>query len=582
MSDPGSQDEYQRRRAEATKAIVGSVADKKLIVAGPGTGKTFTFRQALAGCEGRGLAITFIRNLVADLRRELEDVADVFTFHGFCKHQLHKHPSEGLRPGWHYYPQLLDLIGYDLALIGRAANVAEIEMTLQTVDTSTNVINETLRLGTYYNAVSHIDAVSRVLLHFGEHENEIPTFPLIVVDEYQDFNALETLFIDLLTWRSPVLIAGDDDQALYSFKNADPRFIRELAEGGAYSRFPLPYCSRCTQVVVSAVNDTLQAAIANGNLRGRLDKEFECFIPDKAADSAAHPTIIHATCTVQRKTAPYVGRYIVEQIRGIPAADVGEAKDERYWTVLVAGPDPFLRDAYETISKEFPQAKLAKTGRFDIDVLDGYRYIARDESSRLGWRILIAVEGFHGSNDVLRRVAGDETELVEHLPNEFREQHLAVAHLVRRLLEGEVLDELEIDELVSAMGCSFDAILAAMELADANESGDEDAAEEDTDTDGRLAEPSIICTSLTGSKGLSAGHVFIVGFNDGHLPRDPHNITDKEVCELVVGLSRTRKACHLVGVSHYGTGWLQPSAFARWLSPHLEPLRVDKAYLEGS
>jgi superfamily I DNA/RNA helicase len=86
-----------------------------------------------------------------------------------------------------------------------------------------------------------------------------------------------------------MLIAGDDDQALYAFKNADARFIRELAEGGEYERVPLPYCSRCTDVVVSAVNAVINAAIDNGNLVGRLDKDFECFVPEKGDDSAAHP-----------------------------------------------------------------------------------------------------------------------------------------------------------------------------------------------------------------------------------------------------------------------------------------------------
>jgi superfamily I DNA/RNA helicase len=95
-------------------------------------------------------------------------------------------------------------------------------------------------------------------------------------------------------------------------------------------------------------------------------------------------------------------------------------------------------------------------------------------------------------------------------------------------------------------------------------------------------EPSIICTSLIGSKGFSAGHVFIVGFNDGHLPRDPDNITDEEVCQFVVGLSRTRKACHVVSVRNYGGNWLTASTFAGWIVPYLEPLKVDKAYLEGS
>jgi hypothetical protein len=44
---------------------------------------------------GGGLALTFIGNLVADLERALGDIADVFTFHGFCKRQTHVNSAEG-------------------------------------------------------------------------------------------------------------------------------------------------------------------------------------------------------------------------------------------------------------------------------------------------------------------------------------------------------------------------------------------------------------------------------------------------------------------------------------------------------
>ena len=86
-------------------AIVNSDSEKRLIVAGPGSGKTYTFKLALSkaisdsGNAEKGLALTFIRNLVADLSDALSEVADVFTFHGFCKHQMHRHPVAGLQEG---------------------------------------------------------------------------------------------------------------------------------------------------------------------------------------------------------------------------------------------------------------------------------------------------------------------------------------------------------------------------------------------------------------------------------------------------------------------------------------------------
>src|ERR1017187_1158975 len=93
-------------RAVALAAIVDSRSPKRLIVAGPGTGKSFTFRKALEAVGAEGLALTFIRNLVEDLTNDLGDTAKVFTFHAYCKHLMHQHDVAGLRDG-DYYPPLM-------------------------------------------------------------------------------------------------------------------------------------------------------------------------------------------------------------------------------------------------------------------------------------------------------------------------------------------------------------------------------------------------------------------------------------------------------------------------------------------
>jgi superfamily I DNA/RNA helicase len=322
-------DELQRliaERAAATEAIVNSDAAKRLIVSGPGTGKSFTFQRALAKAikdagGGRGLALTFIRNLVADLEKDLGDLADVFTFHGHCKHLMHSHNVAGLADG-DYYPPLLELVVEDALIVdGHAITPDEINEHLHNLDTSDDVIEVALQRADYYGAVSHNDVVYRVLRHFEASPDTIPTYPLIVVDEFQDFSLLEATFIDLLGSKSPVLIAGDDDQALYkNLKYASPEFIRELAASDTHVRFELPFCSRCTEVIVAAVNDVIGNAMAAGQLGGRLAKEFRCFLPDKQAESEANPRIIHVECSTAN--TDYAGQYIAQQIARIPAADI--------------------------------------------------------------------------------------------------------------------------------------------------------------------------------------------------------------------------------------------------------------------
>lgn len=567
-------EQQAQRRSEATAAIIDSSAEKKLVVAGPGTGKTHTFKEALHACGGRGLALTFIRNLVADLSEALGDLADVFTFHGFCKHQIHRHPVAGLQEGWDYYPPLLDLITRDLQLLGRPSRTkSQIEACLHNLDEASGTIDATLDLGNYYNAVSHTDLVYRALRHFEQNDGEIPEYPLVVVDEYQDFSRLETSFIALLSTKSPVLIAGDDDQALYAFKSASPEFIRELAAGDGYEQFELPYCSRCTSVIVDAVNDVLVAAVENGNLACRIEKRFRCYLPDKQAESEAHPAIIHAKCSVERANAPYIGRYIAEQIGRIPLDDIRESHEKEYPTVLVIGPNPFLRRAHEVIVQQFPQATMKIAAQVTVELLDAYRRLAQNPASRLGWRIVIHCDPFGNADEAVRDAIAAGNELVSALPDDYRERHLLVAELVRRLLDDEELPADDQRRLCEAVGTSLDEIKEALAIADDDDdlpNGDEGGNNEDA--------PTIVCTSLVGAKGLSAGYVFIVGVNNGHLPRDANDITDEEICCFLVGLSRTRKKCHIVSCGRLGNEPLRVSAFAEWIDDELDDVIVNAAY----
>jgi superfamily I DNA/RNA helicase len=80
--------------------------------------------------------------------------------------------------------------------------------------------------------------------------------------------------------------------------------------------------------------------------------------------------------------------------------------------------------------------------------------------------------------------------------------------------------------------------------------------------------PTILFTSMMGSKGLQAAHVFVVGMNDEHFPRDNDAPTNEEVCQLLVTLTRARKSCTLLSVGRLGAEQKRRSVFLSWLQPH--------------
>jgi superfamily I DNA/RNA helicase len=418
----------------------------------------------------------------------------------------------------------------------------------------------------------------RVERHFSDNPEDIPEHQVVVVDEYQDFNYLETCLIDTLSGASPVVIAGDDDQALYGFKGSSAEFIRRLAKADDIEHFDLPYCSRCTEVVVEAVKQIVQEAQRHGNLADRIDRGYLCYLPEKGVDSENHPELIHAHCTVEMNKAPYIRRYVAEQIAEIGDEDIADSHDKGHPTALVIGPVHWVGPVYEHLAEHFANVRYLRSEKGEMTRLDAYRRLALNFDSRLGWRILLHLDPCEGAEEIVRKAHEESAELSELLPDEYKERHRAPAELVEKLLDDQDLSDEEAAELEAAVELSIGEILESLGI-DAEEEGDVGVEGYDEEPDEDESAPSIVCTSLVGAKGLSAEHVFIVGFVNEEFPKDPSAPSDDEVCQLIVGLSRTRKACHLISCGRWAGIPKKESEFLEWLGDiAVEDRYINKDY----
>lgn len=96
-----------------------------------------------------------------------------------------------------------------------------------------------------------------------------PTFKYILVDEYQDLNSCDMAVIEEMVKKGGELfIAGDDDQSIYGFRNANPLGIREFQAKYKAKRFDLEICYRCDNKILE-----LAEYIANLDYR-RLTKNI--------------------------------------------------------------------------------------------------------------------------------------------------------------------------------------------------------------------------------------------------------------------------------------------------------------------
>lgn len=548
-------------REQATERVIASDKHIRVVVSGPGTGKTTTFRRALAKVGNRGLVMTFIKVLRQDLRAKLATTVRVTTFHGYCYGLLRDTGNKAT-----LYAGLLDLVAEDLGRSGRdRSSSSQIESAFHDLDDRAGLISAAIQRMDDYRAVHFVDVVFRTLRRLEAHPEQIEALPLIVVDEYQDFSLMETRFVELLASRSPLLAAGDDDQSLYSFKRASPQHLRDLVTKGDAEQFALPFCSRCTVVIVAAVKDVIAGALAHGHLRGRLEKPFECYLPDKATDSEAHPKVIHVRLAAHDKTTNQIGTYLTQAITNIPAADIAESRraGDEYPTVLVLGPEPWLDHAVRALKEAYPQTQDLRSERRKITPLDGYLLLADDPESKLGWRILLRV-CYEREADVALTAAlaaaGDVRP-----GTDYRNQHEPYILLVHRVLKREELTETEWLSMEAQLRMKRTEIIERL----APVAIDDEAPEVEADKGSSTAadkEPTIVCTSRIGSKGLSAGYVFVVGFVDRYFASSSVGITDDDICQFLVALSRARKECQLISADLYHGRPEHPSPLLTWIS----------------
>ena len=529
-------DDVQRELNEAIAKVLASKSRKKLVVAGAGAGKTTLFRRLLdaaGGAPDDRIVLTFINNLKADLERSLGDAARVFTLHGYCQYLLRRYGElrGGLTATFRCYPGLVSLIKQDWEWLegSPAPKFVDLMRNLSCTEDHDYFYFER---SDYYNAVDYDDSVYRVQCNI---QGVAPPYELVLIDEFQDFNRMEAALIDALADVSPIVIAGDDDQALYSkLRSASWDHIRAHYEGGHYEIFELPFCMRCPEVIVGAVGDIIQTALRIKKLDGRIDKPYRYFEPAKGEDSRRFPTIDLAETSVQRGNANYFGRFIEECISAIPEAELKLGAEKFEPAALIIGSNPYRRQVEEYLVERGlvaldPDAALDEREQA-LEILH------EDPKSNLGWRIMLSLEGIDTARAAVCAADEKDAPLFDVLPEAMRSKSLEEAKAWRKGSDPEGGGEPE-------------------------------------------KVPSVKVTSFEGSKGISAQYVFIVGLHSGDLPRDAEDIKDIEICRLLVALTRTKKKCAVLVTRRFGDNFKQRSEFLGWVKPaRFEEKKIDAAY----
>jgi len=263
-------------------------------LAGPGTGKTFGLMRKIAYLLEKKcvepkkiLIITFTRAGASDIKKELSaldvdgvDEIHASTLHSFCMGVLMQRDvinasNRQPRPLLEYETKPLF---YDVNVDKRFGNrtikscrdlLTDYESAwarlqvdepgyTQTED-DVEFQNRLDRWMEFHQAMT-IGEIIPFTLRFMRGNPAHPSFhrfEYILVDEYQDLNKAEQVVIDVIAKDVNFVVIGDDDQSIYSFKNAHPEGIREFSETHTpCKKIFMQECRRCPKSVV-AVADSL-------------------------------------------------------------------------------------------------------------------------------------------------------------------------------------------------------------------------------------------------------------------------------------------------------------------------------------
>lgn len=278
-------------------------------VAGPGTGKSFAIKRRIAKLISEGndpekiLAVTFTRTAAADLKNEISslsisgsDKVTAKTLHSLCMQFLFREDilSELSRKprimfsheiktmlhdiNKHSYGNLRDKEDKVRAYESAWARLQHEEPGFSKTEIDSKFEEELLAWMKFHNCllIGEIIPFTLNYLQDNPHSALNNLFDIILIDEYQDLNKAEQELLFELSDLSKVVIVGDDDQSIYSFKFAHPEGIREIAFRYTSCRIiNFTVCRRCPQKVVE---------LANNLIHNNSDRTLDTLLPYEEND----------------------------------------------------------------------------------------------------------------------------------------------------------------------------------------------------------------------------------------------------------------------------------------------------------
>jgi len=578
----------------------------QLILAGAGSGKTRVLTYKIAWLvEKEGwrpwniVALTFTNKAAKEMRERAEKLMGgdapewMGTFHGICARMLRRDAGLlGYQDGFTIYDdgdqkKIINDVSAELGIKSTSADqLRRIISTVKNADEGTEemlkspnpAVQAAAPVFTRYqrrlkeqNAMDFDDLMLNALELLRKHPERREfwqkRFGYILIDEYQDTNPVQYQMVKLLASHGNIMVVGDDDQSIYSWRGADLNNILDFEKDypGAHV-VKLEQNYRSTANILKAASSvicknkvrkdkTLKTTAAEGELISLHHEEDEQMEARRCAGIAKKALATGRTAAIFYRTNSQ-SRTVEEALRrdGVPYVMVGgvrfydrlEIKDALSWMRVLVNPrDMMALERAVTAPRRGIGEKTLEAYRklalshFDGNLIDAM--CAQPPSEVRGGGKVTAM------GEIFRKW---QWAIGEEVPLEEICERVIVDSGMEEAYEKEGTDEAEerlnnLRELVSACAAYRERI------PEGGLAGFLEEVALVTDSDGKQLEGDKACVLMTlhTSKGLEFDEVCISGCEEGLFPLARQDADESAMEEerrlFYVGVTRARVKLHL-------------------------------------
>ena len=290
--------------SEQTAIIMHNTTQHARVLAGPGTGKSATIIKLLEQAKKvnrKGLLLTFTRAAANELSSKLASTGNISekpsTMHSFSIAMLFKNSDKTGLPqpirmadAWEtkylIHPHLKTLTGLGIATIKKIET--EMSSNWNSLGNQQNILITDqdrkiyLKRWKQQRKVFGYSLLAELPYRFLKSLEKYPGIKIgnwnfLIVDEYQDLNSCELQILQKLSNKNLIVIGvGDDDQSIYSFREAHPIGIQDFLQDYTGSiNYPLSISHRCGKQILQKSVQVING-LSNRTSRPNLKAANHC------------------------------------------------------------------------------------------------------------------------------------------------------------------------------------------------------------------------------------------------------------------------------------------------------------------